>query len=205
MSSESALGTVATRGVASGRNTWRAIRGALGRRDGGTLFVLAVVGYLAAYLVGIGHLDWNTGGTAFVVVDDPLARATERMAPYQYEPVALVAAGPFELLVSPLNVLLGLGLGLLVGANLAVSWVAYRSPASCGLGSGAGVLAGFPALFSGIACCGPAFLVVLGIQATAGLVAAFQWFVPLSVALLAATLLWVGRRVGTQATRPDQV
>lgn len=200
MSSDSALGAVAARGVASGRNTWRAVRGALGRRDGRMVFVLAVAGYLVAYLVGIGHLDWKTGGTTVVVVDDPLARATEQMAPYQYEPVALVAAGPFELLFSPLNVLLGLGLGLLVGVNLAVSWVAYRSPASCGLRSGAGVVAGVPALLSGVACCGPAILLVFGLQATAGLIAAFQWLVPLSVALLLATLLWVGHRVGAQAT-----
>ncbi|MXR21979.1 hypothetical protein [Halobacterium bonnevillei] len=177
------------------RRTALAVRGSLGRRDGSVVFALATGGYLAVYLAGIGFLNANDGGTAFVVVGDPLARATDVMAPYQYEPIALLAAGPVELLFSPVNTLLGLGLGSLVGANLAVSWVAYRSPAACGLGSTAGAAAGVPALLSGFACCGPTLLIVLGLQATAGLVAAFQWLVPLSVALLVATLLWVGSRV----------
>jgi hypothetical protein len=177
------------------RRTALAVRGALGRRDGSAVFALTTVGYLAVYLSGIGFLNANDGETAFVVVSDPLARATELMAPYQYEPIALLAAGPVELLFSPVNTLLGLGLGALVGANLAVSWVAYRSPAACGLGSTASAAAGVPALLSGFACCGPTLLIVLGLQATAGLVAAFQWLVPLSVALLVATLLWVGNRV----------
>jgi energy-converting hydrogenase Eha subunit B len=38
-------------------------------------------------------------------------------------------------------------------------------------------------------------LVVCGLQASAGLVAALQWMVPLAVALLVGTLLWVGSRV----------
>lgn len=172
-----------------------AIRGALGRRDGKAVFGLSVVGYLATYLYGLGFLAANDGTTRFIVVEDPLSRLTETMAPYQYEPIALVATGPVELFVSPVNILLGSGLGALVGANLTVSWVAYRSPAACGLGSTASATAGIPALLSGFACCGPTLLIVIGVQASAGLVAAFQWLVPVSVALLVATLLWVGSRV----------
>lgn len=181
------------------RRTALALRGALGRRDGKAVFGLAVVGYLLTYLYGIGFLAGNDGTTTFVVVENPLARVTETMAPYQFEPIALLAAGPVELFVSPGNILLGLGLGALVGANLAVSYVAYRSPAACGLGSTTSAAAGVPALLSGFACCGPTLLIVIGVQASAGLVAAFQWLVPLSVALLVGTLLWVGSRVSPAA------
>lgn len=172
-----------------------AIRGALGRRDGRVVFALASLGYLALYLWGIGYLGQHAGGTTVIVVDDPFQRATEQIAPYTYEPVALVAAGPVEFLFSPLNTILGAGLGLLVGLNFAVSWVAWRGPTACRLGPGAGAAAGVPALLSGFACCGPTILLVVGLQASAGIVAAFRWLVPASVLLLVLTLLWVGTKV----------
>lgn len=63
----------------------------------------------------------------------------------------------------------------------------YRNPT--------GVLAGFPALFSGAACCGPTILLVAGIQASATLVTGFQLLVPVAVAMLVGSLLLVGRQV----------
>lgn len=172
-----------------------AIRGALGRRDGKFVFGVASAGYLALYLWGIGYLGQNAGGTTVLVVDNPIQRAMEQIAPYQYEPIALVAAGPVEFLFSPLNTLLGATLALLVGLNFAVSWVAWRGPSACRLGPGTGAVAGVPALLSGFACCGPTILLVVGLQASAGLIAAFQWLVPASFVLLVLTLLWVGRNV----------
>jgi hypothetical protein len=176
-----------------------AVRGALRRTDGRAVLAVAFASYLAAYLYGVGHLGTGAGGTQFVVVDNPVARAFEPVGPYQWEPVALAAVGPVELLVAPLNVALGSALAALVGLNLAVSWVAWRGPSACRVGPGAGAAAGLPALLSGMACCGPTLLVVLGVQASAGLLAAFQWLVPASVALLVATLLWVGVQVELEA------
>jgi hypothetical protein len=40
---------------------------------------------------------------------------------------------------------------------------------------------------------------VIGVQASAGLLAAFQWFLPASVGGLLLTLLWVGSRVDPAA------
>lgn len=177
------------------RQTGFALRGSLARRDGKLVFAAVAAGYLAVYLWGLNYLGPNAGGTTLFVVDDPLARATERVAPYQYEPVALVAVGPVELLFSPVNTLLGAGLGVLVGANLALSWVAYRGPEACGLSPGASTAAGIPALLSGFACCGPTILLVVGVQASASIIGVFQWLVPVSVAALVATLFWVGARV----------
>jgi hypothetical protein len=182
-----------------GVNTGVAVRGAFGRTDGRATFAAAAVGYLAAYLYGIGHLAPRSGPEGVVVVRDPLARMLEPVGPWQWEPVALVAVGPVEALVSPLNVALGAALAVLVGVNLAVSVVAWRGPSACRLGPGAGAAAGLPALLSGMACCGPTILLVVGVQASAGLLAAFRWLVPASVAALVATLLWVGTRVDPAA------
>ncbi|WP_276272346.1 hypothetical protein [Haloarcula litorea] len=176
-----------------------AVRGALSRRDGRATLATATVVYLALYLFGLGHLGLGPWGWELSVVADPLARATRVVGPFQWEPVALVVAGPVELLLSPLNVALGTGLAALVGVNLAVSVVAYRGPRACRLGAGAGATAGLPALLSGVACCGPTVLLVVGLQASATVLTVFQWLLPGAVVALVATLLWVGTKVDPAA------
>ena len=191
------------------RRTGFAIRAALGRRDGQlTLGVVATL-YVLLYAVGLGHLGRRTGGggTAatdepffdLFVVSDPLAAATTRVAPFQYETVALVTVGPVEYLFSPVNATVGILLGGLVGVTMAVSVVAWRGPSACRIGTGAGAAAGVPGLLSGFVCCGPTILLVIGVQASAGLLAAMQWFLPLAVVALLATLLWVGSKVNPEA------
>jgi hypothetical protein len=192
------------------RRTGFAVRAALGRRDGRATALGASVAYLLAYHVGLGHLGLRGGGAAstaaeatpavdLAVARDPLPLATRRVAPFQYEPVALLSAGPVEYLFAPVNAGIGAALAALVGVTLAVSVVAWRGPESCRIGAGAGAVAGVPGLLSGFACCGPTLLLVIGVQASAGLLAALRWFLPLSVAGLLATLLWVGSRVDPAA------
>lgn len=172
-----------------------AIRGALSRQDGRVTAAVAAAAYLVVYLVGMGHLGTGPWDFALSVVSDPLARMVEPTSPFQWEPVALLVAGPIELLISPLNLALGSALAVLVGINLGVSVVAYRGPSACRLGSGAGVAAGLPGLLSGFACCGPTVLLVVGLQASATILTVFQWLVPLAVVGLLGTLLWVGTKV----------
>jgi len=185
------------------RRTGVAVRGALGRPDGRAVFGLATAGYLVAYLVGIGYLGRATGPADgpwdVSVAADPLALLARRRAPFLYEPVASLRVGGVELLVAPLNLGLGAGLAALVGVTLAVSWVAWRGPAACRIGAGAGAAAGIPGILSGFACCGPTLLVIFGIQASTGVLLAFQWLVPAAVLMLLATLLWVGSKVDPTA------
>jgi len=90
------------------RRTRFAVRAALSRRDGRATAAVVTPGYFVLYAVGLGHLG-STGGTEWsaapavdaVVVADPLATATEQIAPFQYEPVALVAVGPVETFSRP--------------------------------------------------------------------------------------------------------
>jgi hypothetical protein len=177
------------------RNTSVAVRGALTRRDGRVALGVTGLFYFVLYLVGLRHLGLGRPGFTMSVVSDPLARAFRQVGPFQWEPVALIVAGPVELLVAPLNVLLGGLLAVLVGLNLAVSVVAWRGPSACRLGPGAGTVAGLPGLLSGFACCGPTILLVVGVQASAGILSVFQWLLPMTVVALLGTLLWVGSRV----------
>jgi len=172
-----------------------AVRGALARRDGRAVALGTGAMYFVFYLVGIGYLGLGPSGLEFSVVADPLARLTQLRGPFQWEPVALAVVGPIELLVSPLNVAMGLLLAALVGVNLGVSLVAYRGPTACRLGPGAGAAAGLPGLLSGFAGCGPTILLVVGLQASTTVLTVFQWLLPVTVVALVGTLLWVGTKV----------
>jgi hypothetical protein len=176
-----------------------AVRGAVVRRDARAVLAGVALAYLGLYLYILGHLRFTgDGGVDYFAVADPLSRMFRSTGTLSFEPVAALVVGPVELLVAPVNVAIGGGLALLVGVNLAVSYLAWRHPAACGIGGGAkssGLLAGLPALLSGTACCGPVVLIALGIQASGVLVASFGFLVPAAALLLVGSLVYVGRSV----------
>lgn len=157
---------------------------------------LVTVLYLAVYLVALGHLNPGSGAIGLTVVADPFARSLQRVSMLTFEPVALLELGVASLQVAPANVALGVILGVLAGLNAALGWLAWRRPA-CRVDSGAGALAGVPALLSGAACCGPTLLFVLGVQVTSAALAAVVWLVPLSIILLLASLVFAASRLPT--------
>jgi hypothetical protein len=192
--------TVVDRTLGLLSNTVVAIRGAMSRRDGQGVFLLTATVYMVVYLVGLSHLGTGPWGFDLSVVENPLSRMFRPVGTVQWEPVALLVVGPVELLVAPLNLALGSVLAALVGLNFGVSLVAWRGPRACRLGPGAGAAAGIPGLLSGVVCCGPTILLVVGIQAGAGVLTVFQWLLPIAVVALLGTLLWVGTKV-----QPDAV
>lgn len=176
-----------------------AVGATLRRRDGLAVVAITTVGYLLAYLYVIGHLTVDGDDEVSVLVAaDPLSRLFEQsLGPLSFEPVARISFGAGTYLFS-LNTLLGLGIAVLVGLNLGVTYLAWKQPNACGLGASeasSGLLAVVPALLSGTACCGPIFLIVFGVQASGVLLTAFQWLLPVAVGLLFGSLLWVGRNV----------
>ncbi|WP_227378008.1 hypothetical protein [Haladaptatus halobius] len=173
-----------------------AVHATLRRHDGQLVFAVVTMGYLAVYLFAIGHLASGNGQTSLLIVEDPIARANQPVGTLTWEPVARLDFWIITLLISPLNVFLGLGLALLVGLNLSVTYLAWTQPKACGLKTtSSGIVAAFPALLSGAACCGPVLLIVLGIQASGVLLTVFSALVPLAVVLLVGSLLFVGRKV----------
>lgn len=178
-----------------------AIRLALGHRGSVVVFLLATAVYLAGFLVAIGDLNPRPGvGFSLFVVEEPLARALEPgPGPFAYEGIAIVDLAVARYLFSPVNLLVGIGLAILVGLNLGLSYLAVRQPASCGIGASTGVFASVPALLSGSACCAPVVLVVLGIQASALLLSLFAWLLPIGVFLFVVSLWFVARRIDPAA------
>lgn len=178
----------------------RVSRVAVGRRDLGALAAATALGYGTVYLAAIGQLSLGGDGVSLLVVDDPASRALRRTAAFSFEPVALVGVGPVEWLFAPVNVALGLGLGALVGSNLAVALLARRHPAACDAGTGAvGAVAGIPALLSGAACCGPTLLIALGVAGAGAFVGPLAAALPLSALLLVVGLVYATSGVAVDA------
>lgn len=176
--------------------TRRATALTLRRRDALLVFGGVTAGYLLVYLWAIGHLAPGVGGYELMVVADPLGSFLRpALGPFSFTPVARVTVGPVTYLFS-LNTLLGLGLALLVGLNLALTFLAWTQPTACGIGqSSTGALASLPALLSGTACCGPVVLIALGVQASGVLLTTFQYLLPVAALLLVASLVLVGRQI----------
>lgn len=179
--------------------TGAALGAVVRRRDAGAVVAIASIGYLLVYSFAVGDLSVGArGGFSFLVVDQPLQRLFMSRGFFSYEPIALIEVWGLRYLFSPIDLLLALVLAGLVGVNLGLTYLGLVQPKACGLEASSGVLAAVPALLSGVACCGPAILVVVGIQATGLLIAGFELLVPIAVVLLVLSLLLVGRQVDPQ-------
>lgn len=176
--------------------TKRALALARSRRDGVAAFGLGTLVYLVVYLVATGNLAFRSGlGWNVVVANDPVGKLFARTGPVSFEPIVLLDLSVARLLVAPGDVLIGTLLAALVGANLALTYLAVVQPKACGIDTGTGVLAAVPALLSGTACCGPVILLSVGITASGALISLFAWLVPIGVVSLLASLAYVASKI----------
>lgn len=175
----------------------RVIRGLTGRRDSfAVLFIVSAL-YLVAFLFMLNDVVVQTGAGFSVFVVDGIVETMLQPAPgpFLYRPVALLELWVVVWEFSPLNTLLGGGLALLVGLNMAASYLAVVQPRSCGISASTGVLASIPALFAGSACCAPVIVLILGLQVSGTLITAFTWLLPVSITLLVVTLFYVTGKI----------
>lgn len=173
-----------------------AVRLTLGRPDSAAVVAVVTFGYLLAYLWATGDLSLRTGvDPRVLVIDDPLGRLFARTGPVSFGAIATIDTGVVRLLLSPVNVAIGSIVAGLVGINLGVTYLAIRRPKACGMGAGSGLLASVPALLSGTVCCGPVVLIAIGMQATAVVLTAFFWLLPVGIVLLLGSLAYVATRI----------
>lgn len=165
------------------------------RRTRTIAWVSAVV-YLLIYLLAIGDLAFHNGQPELSVrvSRDPLDLLFKQIAYFYFEAIAVVRLPFVTFLFSPINLLFALVLSMLVGLNIALSYITLIQPKVCYGKPSVGLLSSLPALLAGTACCGPLLLIVLGIQASAALVALFGLLVPMAIVLLTSALIFNGKR-----------
>ncbi|WP_416137770.1 hypothetical protein ACM26W_14970 [Halomonas sp. HK25] len=163
-----------------------------------TLMLLTALAYAGLYLWLTG--DLAGGGQGGIDARFPAwQRLFEARSAFQFEPVGLITLGALVWTFSPLNLLLALLLGLLVGLNLIAGWRLWRAPRACGLkrsgSSGTGLLAAIPALLAGGACCAPLVLIWLGLPIAGAVASLSPLLIPLAVLLLLVGLWGMARRL----------
>jgi hypothetical protein len=156
---------------------------------------IAVV-YLLMFLLSLQNLTIPGGPATFRT--GPLDAMFRRTGFLLFDAVALVQTPLFTLLVAPVNIAIGAVLSLLVGLNLTLSFIAWRQPKVCAIDRAAGAAGILPGLLAGGACCAPTILLIAGLQATAALVTAIQWMIPVAFVLLVGSLVWISTK-----TNPD--
>ncbi len=147
--------------------------------------------YLVLFLVAVADLTVDAAWrpVSGFVASDWQNLVVRQRAPFQFEAVAVVEAPWLVWLVSPMNIAIGLVLGLLTGLQIALVRIAKDCAVACGLSPATGILAGLPGLLAGSACCAPLLFVLLGIQVTASLVTLMGLLVPAAFVLLGAGLM----------------
>lgn len=179
--------------------TRRAISFAIRRRDSLAVVVAVTVGYLLLYLWAARDLSFRPDVPPdLLVVANPFDRLFVRTGPASFDAIAILDTGAFRLLVSPVNIAVGLVLAALVGLSLGLTSLAIVQPRACGIGAGSGLLASVPALLSGTVCCGPVVLLVLGLQASGLLMTMFAWLLPVGVVLLVGSIVYVAGHIDPQ-------
>jgi hypothetical protein len=167
------------------------------------IYAWTFAGLSLAYftLVMIAFGDLSAGGRGFEFVSVPLDRMFERTGAFTFEPVARVIVPGATLLLSPINLGVVGALSILAGMNLTVAFASLREPRACRISRTGSVLSGFPALLAGGACCAPAILLVLGIQASSLLIGLFRILIPVSFVLLGVALKFALDRTDVECLR----
>ncbi len=157
--------------------------------------------YFVLFLWGLQ--DISRGGRGFAFLTANWSRALDRTGSLTFEPVAQLTLPGLTVLLSPINMLMGVVLSVLAGLNLLVTYIALTRPWACGFNRSTGVLASLPALLAGSACCAPAVLLILGIQASSLFIGVFQVLIPASLILLLITLKFILDRTNTDLLREE--
>lgn len=163
--------------------------------------IASLAAYVVLYLAATEHLVVLDGAAApsLQILPDWQDLVFRQRAPFLFEPVGAVYLGPLALYLSVPNLMIAFVLGVLVAANVAVSYYGFRTLGMRGL-QGLRVLIGtIPALISGAACCVPTLILVIGLQLTATLATVWSLLLPISAVLLLASFWWSLHRLAEQS------
>lgn len=189
--------------VPAAASRWSGFGTALRVRRFRRIAAAVALAYLFIYLLAIQNVVISPGTdlTRFVdipairVVPDWTSKVFKQIAAFYYEPVvAIYPVNHVAILVSPVNLAMGLLLGVLVALNLAVALHLVRTARACRTRAYTGLLGALPGFLTGFACCVPTIALVVGAQFTVALVAVRAYFFPFALGALLVSLVWNARR-----------
>lgn len=148
--------------------------------------------YAFIYLWAVGDVSVHAWRTEFSVIwtQAPLEMLFKQRSFFYFEGIAIINVPVATYLFSPVNLILGLLLGVLVGLNLAFTYLSFKGSSAY---QGRGVLTflvSIPALLAGMTCSAPLVLVLLGVQASAWVLALFSYLVPIALLMLSGALVF---------------
>lgn len=147
--------------------------------------------YFLLYLWSINYLNFSKSDNSFklVFLSNWNQLIFKRSSTFLFEPIGyLELFRSIRILISPINILLGIFLSLLVFINIASVMYMYSLPKQCRIDTKFSGLVGIlPSFLTGFACCVPSFLIplasILG-STTAIITDIFIWILPVSIVLL---------------------
>lgn len=159
--------------------------------------LIALAGYIVLYLAAMQYLIIAPAGSllSLELTPDWRSLAFRQRGPFLFEPIGVLHLAPLAIFLSVPNLAIALGLGLLLGANVAASYYGFRELGMRGLRGVHALIGTIPALISGAACCVPTLILVIGLQLTATVATVWAWLVPISALLLVISLWWSLRRM----------
>lgn len=181
--------------------TLEASKEVLTRKEYLPIFLGVVFLFQAVFMVAMQDISLNSSPAyGFQAVQD-LTIMFEQRAPFQYEPVAQLDIGLVNILISPLNIALGLLLATLTGLNMVFAYISWRQPDICTANKSSGFLSSVPALLAGSACCAPIIPILLSIQITSALLIFISILIPIATLLLIVNLIVSAQQVDLEKLR----
>ena len=161
--------------------------------------VVTLLFYMLIYLFATGQIiiDGFEDGDflKFAVLNNWQDLLFKQRSAFLFEFFGYLNIGPIKIFLSLPNILISFLLGILVSLNISVSYFSFKKLGLKGKKGITSLLGTIPAIVSGVTCCVPTLILVIGLQFTATLAAFWAWLVPLSFLLLFATLIWSLKKI----------
>lgn len=119
--------------------------------------------FFTFYPVSLTHLNFSKYPFRWHVLPTASDLWNRAVAPFLWEPIAVLQFPGIQWFISPLNLLLGLLIACLFMVNLQLYFTLKRNPKLCRFDEKpkSPLLRILPAFLTGLACCAPAFLIPL--------------------------------------------
>lgn len=148
--------------------------------------------YAFIYLWAIGDLNFHGWRPDFSMIwaQAPMEMLFKQRNLFYFEGIGVINLPLATYLFSPVNLVIAMLLGFLVGLNLAFIYLSIKQSEAYQGRNVLTLLTSIPALLAGTTCSAPLILVLLDIQASAGVLTFFSILVPIALLLLLGALIF---------------